>query len=207
MSAQHDPAHRAGKSPRVMTADEVREVTFQQSPLAWRGYSEQEVDTFIVHAAHSLEEAQRESAALRAEVDRLRNFYRRHGTDVDHSVDRRESWFAPADVNPLIVEAQRYVETQVAQADSYAELVTTDAGAQAEEMLVHAQLRAKIVIEDMVRTFRSRTNDQGRAFTHVEQLARWSSALAEALWVQANTMTNAIEAELDHADLEPSRMV
>jgi DivIVA domain-containing protein len=177
-----------------MTVDEVRGARFQQSPLAWRGYSEEEVDTFVARVAHTLDEAQRETMALRAEIDRLRNFYRRHGTDVDHTVDRRE-WRSPADNNPLIVEGQRYVETQVAQATSYADLVTADARIQADEMLSHAQLRARIVVEDMVRTYRSRT-DQGRALAHMEQLAVWSNAVAEALWTQASTVTGAVEAEL-----------
>jgi DivIVA domain-containing protein len=193
MTAHHDPSPN---TPRLMTVDEIRAAAFQQSPLAWRGYSEEEVDTFVARVAHSLQEAQRETAALRAEVDRLRNFYKRHGTDVDHSVDRREAWFTPADINPLIVEAQKYVETQVAQADTYAELVSTEARDQADEMLAHAQLRARIVVEDMVRTFRSRVHDPGRATVHLEQLAVWSQALAESLWAQTSAMTSAVEAEL-----------
>ncbi len=193
MSSHHD---RVDEPPRTMTVDEVRKTSFQQSPLAWRGYSEEEVDAFIGRVAHTLDQANRETQALRAEVERLRNFYKRHGTDVDHAVDRDESWFSPGEANPLIGEAQRYVGTQVAQADNYADLITTDARAQADEVLAHAQLRAKIVVEDMVRTFRSRTDDPNRAHSHVEQLAIWSNALAEALWTQASTVSTAVQAEL-----------
>ena len=169
-----------------MTAEEVRATTFQQSPLAWRGYSEQE-------------------------VDRLRNFYRRHGTDIDHSVDQRSEWRAAAEPSRLIAEVQRYVQTQVAQADMYAEMVTTDGQPQAEEMLLHARLRSKIVVEDMLRTFLSRNHDRQRAHAEVEQLAQWVSALADALWAQTDAMSEVLQAQLAHrttlrqpAVLEPS---
>lgn len=205
MSSRTDPQHRAEESPRVMTVEEVRGASFQQSPLAWRGYSEQEVDQFVERAAQSLEENQRETVALRAEVDRLRNFYRRHGTEVDHSIDRPANWGGPGERNPLVAEVQRYVQTQVAQADAYAELVTADARPQADEMLLHAQLRSKIIIEDLVRAFLAHRDDQLRANVQLEQLARWVAALADALWAQTNAMTHAVEAELSHQPaLEPS---
>ena len=194
-----------------MTAEEVRATTFQQSPLAWRGYSEQEVDLFVARAAQSLDEAQRDTIALRAEVDRLRNFYRRHGTDIDHSVDQRSEWRAAAEPSRLIAEAQRYIQTQVAQADIYAEMVTTEGQPQAEETLLHARLRSKIVVEDMLRTFLSRSHDRQRAQAEVEQLAQWVSALADALWAQTDAMSQVLQAQLAHrttlrqpATLEPS---
>jgi len=189
-----------------MTPEEIRGATFQQSPLAWRGYSEQEVDEFVANAAHTLEEAQRENIAQRAEIDRLRNFYRRHGTDVDHSVDRPSEWYTPATPNRLITEVQRYVQTQVSQADAYAEMVTTDHEPQAQEMLLHAQLRSKIVIEDTVRAFLTRADDRHRAQAELEQLAQWIAALADALWVQTTAMAQTVDAQLERQPvLEPPR--
>jgi DivIVA domain-containing protein len=180
-----------------MTVDEMRGTTFQQSPLAWRGYSEQEVDEFVSRAAHTVEEVQRENTAQRAEIDRLRNFYRRHGTDVDHSVDRPDEWSTPAMPNRLISEVQRYVQTQVSQADAYAEMVTTHHEPQAQEMLLHAQLRSKIVIEDTIRTFLHRADDRQRIHFELEQLAQWVGALAEALWAQTTAMSQTVTAQLD----------
>jgi DivIVA domain-containing protein len=181
-----------------MTPDEIRGVTFQQSPLAWRGYSEQEVDDFVASAAHSLDETQREMVALRAEVDRLRNFYRRHGTDVDHSVDTPNEWARPVEPNRLIAEARRYVQTQVGQAEAYADTVRAEGRAQAEEALLHARLRSRILVQDLIRVYFSGGVDQRRAGADLEQLAQWVSALADALWAQTDAMSQAVEAELDH---------
>jgi DivIVA domain-containing protein len=180
-----------------MTSAEIRGVTFQQSPLAWRGYSEQEVDEFVASAAHSLDETQREVVALRAEVDRLRNFYRRHGTDVDHSVDTPNEWSRPVEPNRLIAEARRYVQTQVAQAEAYADTVRAEGLPQADEALLHARLRSRIVVQDMIRLLFSGGVDHRRADSDLEQLAQWVSALADALWAQTDAMSQAVEAELD----------
>lgn len=205
MSNRPDLPDHEDQSQRVMTVDEIRAVTFSQSPLAWRGYSEQEVDEFVAKAARTLDEVQRENIAQRAEIDRLRNFYRRHGTDVDHSVDRPE-WSAPVLPNRLINEVQRYVQTQVTQADAYAEMVTVDQLPQAQEMLLHAQLRSRIVIEDTIRAFLTRVDDRRRAHAELEQLARWVGALSEALWVQTAAMSETVSTQLERQpELAPAR--
>ncbi len=196
MSNRPELPDHEDQSRHVMTADEMRAITFQQSPLAWRGYSEQEVDEFVARAARTVDEVQRENIAQRAEIDRLRNFYRRHGTDVDHSVDRPQ-WSAPELPNRLIREVQRYVETQVSQADAYAEMVTVDQLPQAQEMLLHAQLRSRIVVEDTIRAFLVRVDDRGRAHAELDQLARWVSALAEAMWVQTAAMSETVSTQLE----------
>src|SRR3954451_14292443 len=68
---------------RRLTAAEIRSARFGQSPMAWRGYSEEEVSAFLSRVAAGVEADEAERAALRAEIDRLRHFYREHGADVD----------------------------------------------------------------------------------------------------------------------------
>jgi DivIVA domain-containing protein len=204
MSAQHDATQHPHPTPPPLTADEVRGATFQQSPLAWRGYSEQEVDGFIARVAETLEDADRENAALRTEIDRLRNVYRRHGTDIDHLVDR-PSRATGAVTSQLIVEAQEYIGTQLAQADAYAELVTVDARHQAEHLLAHAELRARIMAEDMIGAYLARTIDTARAQRELDLLQAWLHALADALWAQTGAMAQPVEAELQRRGAPPSR--
>jgi DivIVA domain-containing protein len=203
MRTHHYPERLASQSAEALTATEARNTTFEQSPLAWRGYSEEEVDSFVARAADALDATQRENTALRAEIDRLRNVYRRDGTDVDHILDRRPVRVAPTATRPLIVEAQQYVETQVAEADAYAAMVTV-AAEHAEGMLVHAQLRAKIVTEEMVRAFLVQTQDRHRAVIELRHLQQWLRALSEALWRQTDAMALAVEAGLENGTVQRS---
>ena len=196
MNGQHASAHHPRRAPLPLTPDEARKVTFQQSPLAWRGYSEQEVDEFVARTVQALETAQRETVALHTEVNRLRNFYRQHGTEIDRLADRHAGWSDPRASRPLIAEAKSYTDTQVVHADSYADLVATDAHHHADEALAHAQVRSRILAEELVRTFVSRTPDPRRAQLELDQVALWLRALGEALWSQTDAMTQVIDAQL-----------
>ncbi|WP_406040925.1 DivIVA domain-containing protein [Micromonospora sp. NBC_00898] len=61
-------------------AETVRSVEFER---IGRGYRAEDVDAFLHAVAAALAEADTERAALRAELYRLRNWYRHHGVRVD----------------------------------------------------------------------------------------------------------------------------
>ncbi len=139
------------KGPSTLTADEVRAATFNQSPLAWRGYSEDEVRAFLNQVADLLAAAERERAGLRQEVDRLRNFYREHGTDVD-LVSRRGQG---AGVGGLLDRVAAYAEVQVERAKEYAALVERRYEEQATAVIQHASVQSALAVEDSIRLSRA----------------------------------------------------
>jgi DivIVA domain-containing protein len=121
MSIPVDPGpvrQRAG----ALTAVQARSVTFWDSQLAWRGYSEDDVNEFVQRAAAVLELAERDHSALRAEIERLRNFYRDHGTDVDRAAEqsrpRRPGSRADAELLLLTRWMRRFGEAILAQVDA-----------------------------------------------------------------------------------------
>ena len=65
------------------SAAEMRSARFGPSPVGWRGYSEEEVTAFLGRVAGWIETDEAERAALRAEIDRLRRYYRTRAEDVD----------------------------------------------------------------------------------------------------------------------------
>src|SRR5215212_6740278 len=113
---------RADKD-RRLTAAEIRSARFGQSPMAWRGYSEEEVSAFLSRVAAAVESEEAERAALRAEIDRLRHFYREHGTDVDRA-PLVESTRPPASPNDLASQARQRLDAVSANAERYADLLT-----------------------------------------------------------------------------------
>src|SRR5687768_13257092 len=92
---------------RYLTADEVRAVVFNRSQLGWRGYSEDEVEAFVAAVADSMAVVDDERAALRAEIARLRNYYRSRGDDVDGSHKHRRT------TDDLVSAVEAYSEAQV----------------------------------------------------------------------------------------------
>lgn len=72
-------AHHRAVRMRI-DAETVRSVTFER---IGRGYRTEDVDEFLQAVATTLAEADAERAALRAEVHRLRNWFRGQGIRVD----------------------------------------------------------------------------------------------------------------------------
>src|SRR5690348_11126287 len=110
----HVSRHRA-----ELTAEEARKVTFPPASLGWRGYAEDKVDEFVARVVDTLATAEREFAAMHAEVDRLRAFYREHGTDIDNAAERKPAR-ARRRGSYLVGEVERYAATYVALAAEYA---------------------------------------------------------------------------------------
>jgi DivIVA domain-containing protein len=136
----------------TLTPDEVRATTFSQSPLAWRGYSEDEVRAFLNQMADQLAAADRERVGLRQEIDRLRNFYREHGHDVDlvSSAERRGRGGGGGG-GGLVGRVAAYAEVQVERAIEYAELVDRRYEDQATAVFNHAEVQSALAVEDSIR--------------------------------------------------------
>jgi DivIVA domain-containing protein len=149
---------------RRLTAAEIRSARFEQSPMAWRGYSEEEVDSFLARIAAGIEADEAERTALRAEIDRLRHFYRDHGADVDR-VPLVEFRRPPATPGDLTSQARQRLDALTANAERYADLLTgglyrepddpVPPQDEARDLLVHAEVSCRIGFEQTVTQFRS----------------------------------------------------
>lgn len=184
MSTPVDPGlvrQRSG----ALTAKEARAVTFRQSQLAWRGYSEDDVNEFVQRAAEALDMAERDGAALRAEVERLRSFYRDHGTDVDRTAGPPR---ARRQQSPLLRELDRYTETIVNLAAACADSVVEDDSQTTERHLYHARVRARLLIEELTSAFLADPRNRSRAESELLLLTRWMRGFGEAILAQVDAM-------------------
>jgi DivIVA domain-containing protein len=184
----HVSRHRA-----ELTADEARKVTFPPS-TGWRGYAEDKVDEFVARVADTLAAAEREYAAMRAEIDRLRAFYREHGTDVDNATERRPA--RPRRRGGYLVGGvERYTGKYVALAAEYAEVVVDYEHGRADEHLYHARIRARTVVTDLIEAFLADPHNRSRAEAELRRLAGWLWAFGEAVWTQSDAMARVAEQE------------
>ena len=198
---------RAGEKDgaRRLTAEEIRSARFGQSPMAWRGYSEEEVAAYLARVAAVVESDERERAALRAEVDRLRHFYREHGEDVDRApvtAVRRP----PPSPGDLPSQTRYRVDPMVANAELYADLLTggvhrpPDAPLpprdEARELLVHAEVSTRIGYEELVERFRGTYADQPAAVSAELRRTRvWLDEYTHALTRQLAAVYEVLEDE------------
>lgn len=185
----HVSRHRA-----ELTADEARKVAFPPSSLGWRGYAEDKVDEFVARVADTLATAEREYAAMRAEIDRLRAFYREHGTDVDNAAERKPAR-ARRRSGYLVGEVERYAAKYLALAAEYAEVVVDYEHGRGEEQLYHARVRARTVITDLIGAFLADPHNRSRAEPELRRLAGWLWAFGEAVWTQSDAMARVAEQE------------
>jgi DivIVA domain-containing protein len=173
-----DPVQTPGPTP-----DEVRNAMFSQSQLAWRGYSEDEVREFLAKVADAMAAATKERAALRAEIDRLRNFYREHGTDVDrvNGASRRRD----PEPGSLMGRMGAYTEVQIARARQFATLVDGRDEKEADEVFHHSKVQAALATEQAIRALVEGENGRSpAALAEMRRASAWLRAFAYALCAQ-----------------------
>lgn len=194
---------RAEERSRPPTAEEIRRARFGQSPMAWRGFSEEEVVRYLHRVAAAVESGEAERAALRAEVDRLRTFYRSHGTDVDGvpAIPRLRPPPSPGD---LTSQARQRLEALGATAQLYADLLTggvrpagddpAAARDQARELLVHAEVSARIGFEEVLAGFRAAYGDRSpAALAELRRTQVWLEEFSAALTRQLAALCDAVD--------------
>jgi DivIVA domain-containing protein len=197
------PADKTGP----LTAADVRSARFGQSPMAWRGYSEEEVSAFLARVATEMEADEAERAALRTEIDRLRHFYRDHGTEVDR-VPLAGSDRPPASPGDLTSHARRRLDAMTANAEHYADLLTggvyrapddpVPVQDTARDLLVHAEVSCRIGFEEIVREFCSVYRAQPAAAAgELRRTMAWLDEFTHALTRQLAALHGAAEDGLD----------
>jgi len=205
-----------------LSPDRVRAWDFSRSGVGRRGYNIDEVRLFLTRMAEELAGADREKAALRAEVRRLRNYYREHNVDVDGTgtaaagaagagagAGVAASNGPPAqDDGPtlaaisLMSQAQQAADAQVAQAEEYARRLVRQARQQYEDMLREAADQAAAAAERAGVAYQASEEGQagGDDASHNEALERriaWLRTFAEVTEVQLRSVLEALTREVD----------
>lgn len=202
---------RAEERSQPLTPDEIRSARFGQSPMAWRGFSEEEVVRYLGRVAAVVEGAEVERAALRAEIDRLRTFYRAHGTDVD-GVPLTPRHRPPPSPGDLPSQARQRLEALTANAELYADLLTggvrppgddpAAARDQARELLVHAEVSARIGFEEVLAAFRAAYGDRSpAALAELRRSRQWLEEFSHALTRQLAALCDAVDDLLPEDEL------
>jgi DivIVA domain-containing protein len=180
---------------RILTPERIRSVTFSKSPLGRRGVDPDEVELFQRRLAEEIAAGEAENARLRAEVDRLRNWYRSHGENVDPSLLPLQ-----VDVNAvnLLSEAQLQAEAYIAQAEAHSRRVTVEARQQATVILQDAQQRAEDAAHQAAHVYRASSGEGYTAeLEEMERRLAWLRTFCHAVQVQLHAAAEAFSQEID----------
>jgi cell division initiation protein len=187
-----------------MSPERVRTQEFSRTPLGRRGYDIEEVRRFLARMAQDVAAADAEKARLRAEIERLKNYFRSRNVDVDNQRNAdSETWPNIAAIN-LMSRAQQAADAQVAQAEDYCRRLVAQATQQYEDILRQAAEEAQQAAE------RARAAEAEHASLDadsaereaLEQRIAWLHTFADVTRVQLRSMLEALTREVDKlADL------
>ncbi|HEX5117011.1 MAG TPA: DivIVA domain-containing protein [Pseudonocardiaceae bacterium] len=201
------PSEQGGPSRRwraSLTPERVRTTAFSRSSLARRGYDVEEVQLFLQRVAEDIAARETEKGKLRAEINRLRDWYKKRGHDVDATREASQA-YAKAQAVQMLSDAQLQVEAYVAQAQSYSRRVAVEARQQAELVLRDAQERADAASETAAKDYRY--NSGGGYAAELEEMERrvaWLRAFCHAIQVQLHAATDAFSREVDKLSQFPA---
>jgi cell division septum initiation protein DivIVA len=141
MTSAADPqagsgARRWRRTP--LSAEEVEHYSFGDARLGRRGYDRQDVAAFCRRVAAEIRAAVDENASLRADNERLKNYFRSQGIDVDAERARRVS----TEAITLMSRAQAQAERTLAEARDQALSQVHDARAEAAAIVARARAEA-----------------------------------------------------------------
>lgn len=180
---------------RILTPEQVRSITFSKSPLGRRGVDANEVELFQRRIAEEIAAGEAENARLRAEIDRLRDWYRSRGENIDSAPQKPQVDLVAVQ---MLSEAQLQAEAYIAQAEAHCRQVTGDARRQASALLEEAQQRAEAAAAEAVQQYR--TDSGANHAAGVEELERrmaWLRAFCHAVQVQLHAASDAFAQEVD----------
>ncbi|NKQ53603.1 hypothetical protein HFP15_12015 [Amycolatopsis sp. K13G38] len=187
---QRQPSFR-----RILTPERIRSLTFSKAPIGRRGVDASEVELFQRRLAEEIAAGEAENARLRAEVDRLRDWYRNHGENVDPALVPVQVDVAAVN---LLSEAQLQAEAYIAQAEAHSRRVTGEARTQATALVQDAQRRAEAAAQQAVHAYRTRAGDDRDAdLEEMERRMAWLRAFCRAVQVQLHAASDAFAQEVD----------
>ncbi|WP_236051662.1 hypothetical protein [Nonomuraea cypriaca] len=137
-----------------------------------------------------------EKADLRAEVDRLRNWYKDHGTDVVNPGAAQRTRLNVDAVN-LLSRAQQTADAQIAEAEDYARRLVGQARQQYEQILQEAQQQAEEAATQAVDVYRSSGEVQSAEAEELERRIAYLRTFAEVTQVQLRAVLEGLANEVN----------
>jgi DivIVA domain-containing protein len=186
-------AERPSDDRQRLTPDRVRNKDFSRTKLGHRGFSEDEVRTFLYRLADDIAAGDMEKADLRAEIDRLKNWYKDHGTDTGATQQTRLNVAA---VN-LLSRAQQTADAQIAEAEDYARRLVGQARQQYEQLLHEAQAQAEEAANRAVNVYRSSGAVQSVEAEELERRIAYLRTFAEVTQVQLRAVLEGLTNEVN----------
>jgi DivIVA domain-containing protein len=189
-----------------VTPERLRTVVFGRAPFGRRGYNEEEVQRFLSRVAEDISNSDAEKARLRAEIERLRNYYRNAGVNVD---DRATRPTPSPQAIATMTRAQQAADSQIAQAEEYARRLVAEARRRYEEVIHHAQRQAAMAAEQVAVAYREHHNNHanGDEQEHLERRVVWLRAFAEITHIQLKSTLEALSREVDKLGKVPAESV
>ncbi|WP_281284015.1 DivIVA domain-containing protein [Nonomuraea deserti] len=179
-----------------LTPERVRNKAFSRTKLGHRGYSEDEVRTFLYRMADDMAAGDMEKADLRAEVERLKNWYKDRGTDVTAPNANQQARLSVDAVN-LLSRAQQTADAQIAEAEDYARRLVAQARQQYEQVLQEAQQRAEEAANQAVNVYRSSGGHQSAEAEELERRIAYLRTFAEVTQVQLRAVLEGLTNEVN----------
>lgn len=176
-----------------LTPERVRNKDFSRTKLGHRGFSVDEVRSFLYRVADDMAASDMEKADLRAEIDRLKNWYKDHGTDTGAAQQARLNVAA---VN-LLSRAQQTADAQIAEAEDYARRLVGQARQQYEQILQDAQQQAEEAGNQAVSVYRSSGAVQSADAEELERRIAYLRTFAEVTQVQLRAVLEGLTNEVN----------
>ncbi|MFJ2028362.1 DivIVA domain-containing protein [Streptosporangium sp. NPDC087985] len=197
-------ANHPSRDSQSLTPDRVRKKEFSRAKIARRGYSEEEVQAFLYRVADDMAAGDKEKADLRAEIDRLKNWYRSRGTDVSNSGAAQQPHLSVDAIN-ILSRAQQTADAQIAEAENYARRLVDQARQQYEQILQESQQRAEEAASEAVNAYRSSGAVQSSEAEDLESRIAYLRTFAEVTQVQLRAVLEGLTQEVNKIGNMPER--
>lgn len=195
--------HHSSRDFRPLTPDQVRKKQFSRAKLARRGYSEEEVEAFLYRVADEMAGGDKEKADLRAEIDRLKNWFKNQGADVaDPGMAQPR---ISIDAVNILSRAQQTADAQIAEAEDYARRLVGQARQQYELTLQEAQQRAEEAADEAVDAYRSSGAVHSAEAEELESRIAYLRTFAEVTQVQLRAVLEGLANEVNKLGSLPNR--
>ncbi|MBT2231077.1 DivIVA domain-containing protein [Nonomuraea sp. NEAU-A123] len=179
-----------------LTPDRVRNKDFSRAKLGSRGFNVDEVRNFLYRMAEDMTASDMEKAELRAEVDRLKNWYKDHGTDTTNPGATQQARLNVDAVN-LLSRAQQTADAQIAEAEDYARRLVGQARQQYEQILQESQQRAEEAASQAVNVYRSSGEVHSVEAEELERRIAYLRTFAEVTQVQLRAVLEGLANEVN----------
>lgn len=165
---------------------------------------------FLGRVAEDIAASDAQKAELRAEIHRLRHWYRQQGVDTDPRSDAGKALVAAAKPDgqalAMLSQAQQQADAYIAQAEQYCRQLMSETRLQADALLQHARENAEAAADEGARAYRARAGEEYAA--ELEEMQRkvlWLRAFCHAIQVQLTAASDSFAREVAKlADLSTS---